>query len=197
MMDQLVTSFCCKIHKYSFVAHSELVKVTQSCPTLCHSTDYIVHGILQARILERIAFPFSRGSSQPRDQTQVSRIEGGFFTSWATREAQEYWSRYPIPSPGDLHNPGIELGSPTLQVDSLPTELLGKPKHHYYGKCHYSELKKYPLMVLPIQRLPVFPLHGLPFHTYAYLYTYVFVFTYYFIFIYRSTYSLKKIILFI
>jgi len=46
-----------------------------------------VHGILQARILEWIAFPFSRGSSQPRDQTQVSRIAGGFFTSWATREA--------------------------------------------------------------------------------------------------------------
>ena len=54
--------------------------------------DYIVHGILHARILELVAFPFSRGSSQPRDRTQVSRIAGGFFTSWATREAQEYWS---------------------------------------------------------------------------------------------------------
>ena len=43
--------------------------------------DYIVHGILQARILEGIAVPFSRGSSQPRDQTQVSLIAGGFFTS--------------------------------------------------------------------------------------------------------------------
>ena len=42
--------------------------------------DYIVHGILQARILEWIAVPFSRGSSQPRDQTQVSLIAGGFFT---------------------------------------------------------------------------------------------------------------------
>ena len=37
-------------------------------------------------------FPFSRGSFQPRDQTQVSYSAGGFFTSWATREAQEYWS---------------------------------------------------------------------------------------------------------
>ena len=106
--------------------------------------DYTVHGILQARVLEWIAFPFSR-SSQPRDQTQVSRIAaagkptrlpcpwdspgkntgvvrhfllncmqvksesevaqscptlsdpmdciaGRFFTSWATREAQDYWS---------------------------------------------------------------------------------------------------------
>ena len=107
------------------------VKVAQSCPALCDPTDYTVHGILQARILEWVAFsssrdlpnpgikprsptlqrilyllshqgsprllewvafPFSRGSSYPRDQTQVSHIAGGFFTSWATREAQEYWS---------------------------------------------------------------------------------------------------------
>ena len=46
--------------------------------------DYTVHRSLQARILEWVAFSFSRGSSQPRDQTQVSRITGGFFTSCAT-----------------------------------------------------------------------------------------------------------------
>ena len=57
------------------------VQVTQSCLTLCDPMDYTVHGILQARILEWLAFPFSRGSSQPRDQTQVSLIAGGFFTS--------------------------------------------------------------------------------------------------------------------
>ena len=51
-----------------------------------------VHGILQARILKWGAFPFSKGSSQARDQTQVSCIVGGFFTSWATREAQQYRS---------------------------------------------------------------------------------------------------------
>ena len=49
--------------------------------------DYTAHGILQARILEWVAFPFSRESAQPRDQTQVSHIAGQFFTSWATREA--------------------------------------------------------------------------------------------------------------
>ena len=43
------------------------VKVAQSCLTLCDPMDYTVHGILQARILEWVAFPFSRGSSQPRD----------------------------------------------------------------------------------------------------------------------------------
>ena len=67
-------------------------KVTQSCPTLCDPMDYTVHGILQVKILEWVAFPFSRGSSQPRVWTQVSHIAGRFFTNWATKEAQEYWS---------------------------------------------------------------------------------------------------------
>ena len=57
------------------------LKVTQPCPTLCDPIDYTVHGILQARILKWIAFPFSRGSSQPRDWTQVSHIAGRLFTS--------------------------------------------------------------------------------------------------------------------
>ena len=61
-----------------------------SCIRLCNPMDYTVRGILQTRILEWVAFSFSRGSSQPRDQTQVSQIAGRFFISWATREAQEY-----------------------------------------------------------------------------------------------------------
>ena len=63
------------------------VNVTKSYLTLCDPLDYRFHGILQARILEWGASPFSRESSQPRDRTQVSRIAGRFFTSWATREA--------------------------------------------------------------------------------------------------------------
>ena len=102
--------------------------VTQSCPTLCDPMDYTAQGILQTRILEWVAIPFSRGSSQPRDWTQFSRIASGFFTSWATREAQEYWSGQPNPSPVDLPNPGIEPGSPALQADTLPSELSGKPR---------------------------------------------------------------------
>ena len=63
------------------------VLVTQSCPTLCDPVDYSLpgssaHGILQARILEWVATPFSRGSSQPRYWTQVSYIGGRFFTIW-------------------------------------------------------------------------------------------------------------------
>ena len=48
-----------------------------------------VHGIFQTRILEWVAVPFSRGSSPPKDQTQVSHVAGGFFTSWATRESHK------------------------------------------------------------------------------------------------------------
>ena len=60
------------------------VLVAQSCPTLCDPMDCrpgpSAHGILQARILEWVVIPFSRGSSQPRDQTQVSLIAGRFST---------------------------------------------------------------------------------------------------------------------
>ena len=54
--------------------------------------DDTAHEILQARILKWVAFSFSRGSSQPRDQTQDSHIAGSFFTSWAAKEGQEYRS---------------------------------------------------------------------------------------------------------
>ena len=65
----------------------EWVNTTQACLTLCDPMDYTVYRILQSRILERVAFPFSRGFSQPRDRTQVSCIAGRFLTSWAAREA--------------------------------------------------------------------------------------------------------------
>ena len=68
------------------------VLVAQECLTLCNPMDcsppgFSVHGILQARILEWLAIPFSRESSQPRDWTWVSFIAGRFFTIWITREA--------------------------------------------------------------------------------------------------------------
>ena len=64
-----------------WVGASGKVKAAQSCLTLCDPMDSTVHGILQARILEWVTLPFSRGSSQPRDQSQVSCTTGGFFTS--------------------------------------------------------------------------------------------------------------------
>ena len=76
--------------------HSQVkvkVKVTQSYLTLCDPMDYTVQGILQARILEWVAFPFSSGSSQPRDQTQVSCIARRFFTNWAIREPLNFQTK--------------------------------------------------------------------------------------------------------
>ena len=66
------------------------VKVTQSCLTLCNPMEYTVHGILQARIMEWIAFPFTRGSSQPKDWTHISKspaLAARFFTTSTTWEA--------------------------------------------------------------------------------------------------------------
>ena len=78
------------------------VKVIQSGPTLCNSTDYTVHGILQPRILGWVAFLFSRGSS----------------------------------------NSGIKPRPPTLQADSLPAELQGKPENCPKIPSHQFDPKK-------------------------------------------------------
>ena len=80
-----VTAQILKCHNFCPSGSLEVkVKVIQSCLTLCDCMDYTVHGILQARILKWVAFPFSRGSSQPRGQSRVSHIAGRFSTSWAT-----------------------------------------------------------------------------------------------------------------
>ena len=67
------------------------VLVAQPCLTLCDPTDCnppgsSIHGILQARVPEWVAIAFFRGSSWPRDRTQISHIEGRHFTIWATRD---------------------------------------------------------------------------------------------------------------
>ena len=101
------------------------------------------------RMLEWVVFPFSSGSSQPRNQTWVSCITGSFFTNWATKQSEMKVTQLCLtlcnpmdymvhgilqarilensfPSPGDLPNPGIEPRSPTLWADSLPAEPQGK-----------------------------------------------------------------------
>ena len=67
------------------------VKVTQLCPTLCDPIYYTVPGILQARILEWVAYPFASRSSWPRNWTGVSCIAGGFVTSWLPGKSFVPW----------------------------------------------------------------------------------------------------------
>ena len=97
----------CKLLHVEWINNKVLLhtEVTQSCPTLCDPVDCSppgssIHGILQARILECVAISFSRGSSQPRDRTQVSCIAGRCFNLWATREAPLYsienYIQYPM-----------------------------------------------------------------------------------------------------
>ena len=108
----------------SFQLHRVKVKVPQLCRSLCDHTGWI----LQARILEWVAFLFFRGSSQPRDWTQVFCIAGRSFTSWATGKPKNagvgslFLLQWIFPTQewnwGRLR---------CRQADSLPTELSGKP----------------------------------------------------------------------
>ena len=89
----------------------------------------VVHGIVQARILEWVAFPFSRGSSQPRARTQVACIAGKFFTSRATRILE--WVAYPFSSGSSQRRNQTRVSR--TAGSSLATELPGKPMpppHH-------------------------------------------------------------------
>ena len=93
---------------FSSFFKKKLLLVAQSCPTFCDPMDcsppsFSVHGILQARMLEWVASPFSRGSSWPRDRIQVSHIVGGFFTIWTMLFLQ-----FPI-----HHKPGPQCCSTT------------------------------------------------------------------------------------
>ena len=95
-----------------------LVKVAQSCLTLWDPMDDTVYGILQTRIMEWVALPFSRGSSQPRDRTQVSCIVGGFFTSWAKREALILLNYRHTPICGDHFSRSVQ--SLSVQIFATP-----------------------------------------------------------------------------
>ena len=123
------------------------MKVAQLCLILCDPMNYTVHGILQTRILEWVAFPFSREASQPRYRTQVSGIAGRFFTSWATGKPKN-----------------TRVGSLSLLQGIFPTQELNRgllhcrqilyqlsyqesPDIHYSSIYHYSLLIIYPLLI--------------------------------------------------
>ena len=88
--------------------------VAQSCLTLCDPKDYTVHGILQARILDSVAIPFSKGSSQHRDQTLVSLIAV---------------DSLPAEPKGKSKNTGV--GSLSLLQRILPTQNLNRGFLHF------------------------------------------------------------------
>ena len=98
---------------------------------LCNPMDSSSNGILQARILEWVAFLFSRGSSQPRDRMNSGLLHCRWILHQLSHKGSPRILEWePIPSPVDLPDSGIELGSPALQAESLPTELPGKPTLH-------------------------------------------------------------------
>ena len=117
---------------YAVPCHAQSL---QSRLTLCYPMDCSlvgasVLGIFQTRILEWVAMPSSRGSSQPRNQTQVSCIAGGFFTICATREVHEYWSPWiPYPFPRGSSRPRNWTGISFIAVRFFTSWLTRKA--HY------------------------------------------------------------------
>ena len=84
-LSSLYLIFYCNFHlKSESKSHSVM-------SDFCNPVDYTVHGILQARILEWVAYPFSSRSSQPRNPIRVSCIAGGFFTNWVFRKAGTFF----------------------------------------------------------------------------------------------------------
>ena len=95
-------------------------------------TPRIVHGILQARILEWVAVPFSRGSSQHRDWTQVFCVAGRFFISWATRGEISFRIKLQAPyaleiCSEDSNKTSRAPGDPTETEQDLPLSVLVSP----------------------------------------------------------------------
>ena len=104
-------------------------KVAQLCPTLWDPMNYRVRGILQARILEWVAVPSSRESSQPRDQTQVSSLQADSLPAEPQGKSKNtgVGSLFFFQQIFPTQEWEMEPGSSALQADSLPTELTGFP----------------------------------------------------------------------
>ena len=102
------------------------MKVAQSCLTLCNPMDNTAHGILQARILEWVAFPFSRDFPNRGIKPRSPALQADSLPAEPQGKPKNTGVGN-IPFPADLSNLGIEPSSPALQADPLPTELSGKP----------------------------------------------------------------------
>ena len=119
-----------KDHKHQLL-FSVKTEFAQSHLTLCDPLDDTVHGILQAWILQWVAVPLCKGSSQPRDRTHVSWMAGGFFINWATREA--HVKLFPLDS-----EPG-------------PFCMLGEHDNHHTTEtmCSHQQMVLYPYIPSP------------------------------------------------
>ena len=106
------------------------VNITQWCPTLCDPTDDAVHGILQARILEWVAFPFSRRSSQPRDQTRSPAMQA---------------DSLPAEQPGKPKNTG--MGSLSLLQGIFPIQDLNRALLHCRQVLYQLSYPRSPFLV--------------------------------------------------
>ena len=114
------------------------VKVTQPCPTLCHPMDNIVHGILQARILEWVAVPFFRGSSQPRDRTNPGLPHCRWILYQLSQQGSPRILEWvAVPFSRGYSWPRNRTRSPALQADST-AELPNQPKSHRKKEQHPS-----------------------------------------------------------
>ena len=98
------------------------VKVSQSCPTLCNPMDYADHEILQARILEWVAVPSSRGSSQPGIEPRSPAVQAVSLPAEPPGKPRDTGVGSLSLLQRIFPNLGIKPGSPALQVDSLPTD---------------------------------------------------------------------------
>ena len=116
-----------KIFSIGLTLYLVKVKVAQSCPALCNPIDYTVLGILQAGVLEWVAFPFFRESSQPRDQTQVSHVAGRFLYQLSHQGSPRIleWVAYPFSSGSSWIRNWTMVSC--IVGGFLPTELSGKP----------------------------------------------------------------------
>ena len=113
--------------------YAVLCLVTQSCSTLCDPVDCSlpgssVHRILQARILEWVAMPSSRGSTQPRDQTQVSRTVGGFVIFWPPGKPNKYYPARTVSSDEAVDNGDEKIKQPQSPSEDIGCELLAEPR---------------------------------------------------------------------
>ena len=125
---------------------------TQQCLTLCrphrlYHPGSTVHGISQARTLEWVDIPFSRGSSRPKDGTWVSSVAGGFFTIWATRGAHRYHTvkKYSVrPCWASLRDiPGLILHQGAKSVCLMTHELPFTLKHKSFATLYNNRRALY------------------------------------------------------